>query len=563
MPTRTRSPSCLAHSCSRVYFRSLGTLAIFSPCRRSALAGPRRSTFGLSAWLFHPGRIEGRADDPGRLALTADLDLERGADSGQGRLDVGDPDVPVDRRAVRARGDDADCAAVFLHGVAVARDGLVDHLDADQAAPYALGADFLERLAPDELAFGRLDDPPEPRFERIRRLVDVVAVEGVLHLEPQRVARPEPDQAGSVGAAGGQERFPEPHGLVGGRVELEAVLAGVTRPRDHGRHLADVAAREAVVPDGRHVAVGEAADERLGLRPLHRDEPGALGRVAPARVLDVRRRLRHVGPVFVNVTRVDCDHVALVAHAVDREVVDDRAVRIAEDRILDLADLESRHVVGGQVLERREGAGALDLEFAHVAHVEEADGAAGRTVLLDDAGVLHRHLPAAERHHARAGRDVLVIERRALERVRHAFGSQSRSGLTWQPARSRASRTVRTIFCAPGVSPWQQIVWTEMSISTPSIVRTLPSMAIFTAWAAARSGSVMSEPGSLRETSVRSTLYARSAKPSEATRTPILRAVRSYFPDASAMRIRSRPDSRADSATAVASGSALPLTGHR
>src|SRR5262247_2921730 len=192
MPTRTRTPSCLAHSCSRVYLRSLGTLAMLS-----------------SARLFHLGGIEGCPRDLGPLALAANLDLDGAADSGQGRLDVGDPDVLVDRRAVRARGDDADRTAVFLHRIAVARDGLVDHLDTDQAPPQALGADLLERLAPDELALRRLDDPAQARLERVRRVVDVVAVEGVLHLEPQGVARPEPDGRGAIGAARGHERLPE------------------------------------------------------------------------------------------------------------------------------------------------------------------------------------------------------------------------------------------------------------------------------------------------------------------------------------------------------------------
>src|SRR6266850_2113785 len=560
MPTRTRSPSGLAHSCSRVYLRSWGTLAIISSCRRRASAGLRRSTFGLSTLLLHPGRVERCADDLGRLRLPADLHLERRADGRVGRLHVRHRDVLVDRGTVRARGDDPGRPAVFQHGVAVTRDGLVDHLDADQPPPHALGADLLERLAADEVALGGLDDPAEPRFERVGGVVEVVAVERVLHLEPQRVARAEPDRRDAVGAARLDERLPEMPRPIRGHVQLEAVLARVARARDQRRHPGDGAPREAVIADRRHVAVGEPADERLGLRALHRDEPRALGRVAPARVLDVLRGLRHMSPVLVDVPGVDGEHVAVVAHAVHGEVVDDRAGRVAEDRVLDLAHLESRDVVGGQMLERGEGARALDLELAHVADVEESNTVADRSVLLDDPGVLHRHLPSTERHHARAGRDVLVIERRALEgRAVHAFGNQSRSGLTWHPARSSASRTVRTIRCAPGVSPWQQMVWTEMSISTPSIVRTLPSMAIFTAWAAARSGSVMSEPGSLRETSVRSTLYARSANPSDATRTPILRAVRSYLPDARAMRIRSRPGARAASATAAASGSSFSI----
>src|SRR5258705_6341251 len=135
MPTRTRSSSCLAHSCSRVYFRSLGTLAILSSCRRSAFGGLRRSTFGLSTGFLHLGRVERRAHDLGRLALAADLDLEPGADSREIGLDISNPDVLVDRGAIRARGHDADRATGLRHRIAVARDGLVDHLDSDETAP--------------------------------------------------------------------------------------------------------------------------------------------------------------------------------------------------------------------------------------------------------------------------------------------------------------------------------------------------------------------------------------------------------------------------------------------
>src|SRR5262245_51560609 len=389
----------------------------------------------------------------------------------------------------------------------MARHGALGHLQADELSAHALGANLLERLAACEFALGGLDDPGEPRLERVRGLVDVVAVERVFHLEPQRVARAEPNRGGAVAAALRQERGPELLGLVGGSIELEAVLTRVAGARDQRRHLRDGAALEPVVTDLGDVAIGEPANQRLGLRPLHRDEPGALGRVTPARILHLAGLLGDPRPVLFDVPRVHREQIVRVAYAVDGQIVDDRPVRIAEERVVDLAHLQGRHVVGGQTLERRERARALHLEFAHVAHVEETDGGAHRPVLFDDAGVLHRHLPAPERHHARAGLDVRLVERRALERgCAQAFGSQSRSGFTWQPARSSASRTARTMFCAPGVSPWQQMVCTEISISTPSIVRTLLSMAIFTAWAAAFCGSVIKDPGSLRDTSVRSTL---------------------------------------------------------
>src|SRR6185369_13289080 len=203
MPTRTRSPSCLAHSCSRVYLRSLGTLAIISPCR-----------VGPSTGLLHLGRVERCAHDLGCLVLAANLDLERGADGGECGLDIGDPDVLVDRGAVGAGGDDADRAAVLLDRVTMTRDGLVDHLDADQAPPQALGADLLERFPADELSLGGLDDPAESRLERVGGVVDVVAVERVLHLEPQGVAGAEPDRGGAIGTARAQKRLPELRGPV-------------------------------------------------------------------------------------------------------------------------------------------------------------------------------------------------------------------------------------------------------------------------------------------------------------------------------------------------------------
>src|SRR6185503_13851427 len=96
----------------------------------------------------------------------------------------------------------------------------------------------------------------------------------------------------------------------------------------------------------------------------------------------------------------------------------------AQQRVLDLPDLERGDVVGGEALERRERAGPLDLELAHVTDVEAAHRGANSPVLLDDAAVLHRHLPATERDHARAGLDVRREERRALQRGVH--GSLSR-----------------------------------------------------------------------------------------------------------------------------------------
>ena len=68
-------------------------------------------------------------------------------------------------------------------------------------------------------------------------------------------------------------------------------------------------------------------------------------------------------------------------------------------------------------LQQVAGGRSLDLDLAHVRDVEDAGVGADRAVLGDHALVLDRHLPAGERHHARAGGDVAVVERRPAKRL--------------------------------------------------------------------------------------------------------------------------------------------------
>jgi hypothetical protein len=118
-------------------------------------------------------------------------------------------------------------------------------------------------------------------------------------------------------------------------------------------------------------------------------------------------------------------------------------VRITQQRVLDLPDLERGNVVGGEALQGGERGGPFDLELAHVTDVEAAHGRAHRAMLLDDAAVLHRHLPATERDHARAGPNVRSVERRALQRgVHERFSRPSPLGVV--KANGGAARTLTT-----------------------------------------------------------------------------------------------------------------------
>ena len=58
---------------------------------------------------------------------------------------------------------------------------------------------------------------------------------------------------------------------------------------------------------------------------------------------------------------------------------------------------------------------AGDFNLAHVADVEQAGAGPDRHVLVGDARVLDRHVPAAERHHLRARGAMPGVERRFLQ----------------------------------------------------------------------------------------------------------------------------------------------------
>jgi hypothetical protein len=90
--------------------------------------------------------------------------------------------------------------------------------------------------------------------------------------------------------------------------------------------------------------------------------------------------------------------------AIDQQVVDERALRRGQARILDLANLQLGRVVRGDVLHRLERALPRNFNFAHMRDVEQPRRGPYRHVLGGDAGILDGHVPASERDHPGAER---------------------------------------------------------------------------------------------------------------------------------------------------------------
>ena len=296
----------------------------------------------------------------------------------------------------------------------MARNATVDQSESDQLALHPFGLDPFHAVAVDELlALGELGDPAQSRFERRSSVVDIVAVEAESFFQPQRVAGTQSDVFQSVLLAGLPQRLPQPVGVGVVGVDLAAARAGVPRDREDSLAARDLGLFEGVV--------GHLLDGMIDqlLCDLHRQRPlyGQLADVVRS-VFQFGARphpegfalAADVGPVLVGVGRIDTEHVFLVRELVDQNVVHDAAPSVGHAGVLHLARKEFGHVVGGDALQQIERLGALDPDFAHVAHVEDARALTHGEVFVVDAREFDGHVVSREFGHLRAGRDVILVK---------------------------------------------------------------------------------------------------------------------------------------------------------
>ena len=205
------------------------------------------------------------------------------------------------------------------------------------------------------------------------------------------------------------DRVPERRRVLVHDHQLDAVLARVAGAVDHALDAVELAHRQG---ERRRLVEPEPL-QRTGA--LDGQQRVAVGDVARVRAAD----LAVPDPLEVGlpVRGVDDEQVAAFLEAVHDQVVDDAAGLVREQRVLSAADVDLVEVVREERLEELARLRPLDLELAHVRDVEDAAVLADGAVLGDDPLVLDRHLPAGERHHARAERDVALVERRSEQRL--------------------------------------------------------------------------------------------------------------------------------------------------
>ncbi len=143
----------------------------------------------------------------------------------------------------------------------------------------------------------------------------------------------------------------------------------------------------------------QTAQQPARVRALHRDQRGAVGLVVDGDAGGRAVGLEPGGDLVVVGGVADHQPVG-VAQAVDQHVVQHAAVGAAHGGVDDLAQGDAADAVGDQPVEPGLGAGAADLDLAHVGDVEEADPLAAGGVLGQGAFVLDGHAEAGVLDHA-------------------------------------------------------------------------------------------------------------------------------------------------------------------
>src|SRR6516165_9711211 len=101
----------------------------------------------------------------------------------------------------------------------------------------------------------------------------------------------------------------------------------------------------------------------------------------------------------------------IVRHFVYQDVVDKPSVLVKHRRVLSLAGVQRGGGIGGDAVDEAESLSPADLNFTHVADVEQAHRPAHGKVLFHDSGILNGHLPAAKINHSGAQAHMHAVKR--------------------------------------------------------------------------------------------------------------------------------------------------------
>src|SRR5208337_1744146 len=123
--------------------------------------------------------VKGQGNNLGACPLATNIDFNLPPHLSQVRREVGHADIFPQKGRVRTAGHIAGGFAFDVNWMTVARDSPVRHFKTHQLLARALGSLLQQDITADELAFFKLRDPTQVRFQQGSFSIELVAVKRV------------------------------------------------------------------------------------------------------------------------------------------------------------------------------------------------------------------------------------------------------------------------------------------------------------------------------------------------------------------------------------------------
>ena len=107
--------------------------------------------------------------------------------------------------------------------------------------------------------------------------------------------------------------------------------------------------------------------------------------------------LRYPVPIFLNVGRIDHQHIAIFGQAIHQHIIHNAALGIHQATVLHLADEQFARIVAADVLHQRTCPATPNDELAHVRHIKHTHIATDTEVFFGDAAVRNGHFVTRKR----------------------------------------------------------------------------------------------------------------------------------------------------------------------
>jgi hypothetical protein len=187
-------------------------------------------------------------------------------------------------------------------------------------------------------------------------------------------------------------------------IDFETILPGISVARNQATHAGDQGVREEPEEGQFHGIGTHLGQDLLGKWTLQGKLGGVWGEIDDfdTGILGCGLGIVPGDPcqILFGVRGVHHHPILVGTEAVDNQIIDNRSVGIAHERIDELAIFHIGDRIGNQVIEVFAGTRSGDHAFAHVGYVEQARLLPDRMVFRNDSrGKVDRQLPSPEIDH--------------------------------------------------------------------------------------------------------------------------------------------------------------------